>query len=43
MPRRLSRKQKKIDVARPFGKITAADFKKLGKKKNGSKKKSKKS
>ena len=43
MPRRLSRKQKKIDVARPFGKITAADFKRLGKKKNGSKKKSKKS
>ena len=43
MPRRLSGKQKKIDVARPFGKITAADFKKLGKKKNGSKKKSKKS
>ena len=42
MPRRLSKKQKKIDVARPFGKITAADFKKLGKKKNGSKKKSKK-
>ena len=30
MPRRLSKKQKKIDVARPFGKITAADFKKLG-------------
>ena len=43
MPRRLSKKQKKIDVARPFGKITAADFKKLGKKKTGSKKKSKKS
>ena len=43
MPRRLSKKQKKIDVARPFGKITAADFKKLGKKRNGSKKKSKKS
>ena len=43
MPRRLSKKQKKIDVAKPFGKITAADFKKLGKKKNGSKKKSKKS
>ena len=43
MPRRLTKKQKKIDVARPFGKITAADFKKLGKKKNGSKKKSKKS
>ena len=43
MPRRLSKNQKKIDVARPFGKITAADFKKLGKKKNGSKKKSKKS
>ena len=43
MPRRLSKKQKKIDVARPFGKITAADFKKLGKKKNGSKKKSTKS
>ena len=43
MPRRLSKKQKKIDVARPFGKITAADFKKLGKKKNGSKKRSKKS
>ena len=43
MPRRLSKKQKKIDVARPFGKITAADFKRLGKKENGSKKKSKKS
>ena len=37
-------KQKRIDVAAPYGKITAADLKKLGKKKkNGSKKKSKKS
>ena len=44
MPRRLTKKQKKIDVAKPFGKITAADLKKLTRrKKNGSKKKSKKS
>ena len=44
MPRRLTKKQKKIDVAPPYGKITGADLKKLrGGKKNGSKKKSKKS
>jgi len=44
MPRRLSKKQKKIDIAAPYGKITAADLKKLTKrKKNGAKKKSKKS
>ena len=32
MPRTLTKKQKKIDVAKPFGKITGADLKKLGKK-----------
>jgi|TARA_R100001015_G_C4633044_1_gene197442 hypothetical protein len=38
MPRRLSKKQKKIDVAAPYGKITAADFKRLSKKKKKKKK-----
>ena len=42
MPRRLTKKQKKMDVAAPYGKITGADLKRL-RKKNGSKKKSKKS
>tara|TARA_Y100000114_G_scaffold153780_1_gene174488 strand:- start:733 stop:864 length:132 start_codon:yes stop_codon:yes gene_type:complete len=43
MPRRLSKKQMKIArISKPRNKITAADFKAL-KKKNGSKKKSKKS
>ena len=38
MPRRLTKKQKKIDVASPYGKITGADLKKLGKKKKKKKK-----
>jgi|TARA_R100000700_G_scaffold35555_1_gene44216 hypothetical protein len=38
MPRRLTKKQKKIDVAPPYGKITGADLKKLGKKKKKKKK-----
>ncbi len=38
MPRTLTKKQKKIDVAKPFGKITGADLKKLGKKKKKKKK-----
>jgi|TARA_X000000950_G_C13418303_1_gene459066 hypothetical protein len=39
MPRKLSKKQKKLDVARPFNKITGADFKRLRKNAKNKKKK----